>query len=279
MSTGGSHGRGRHMNTVGIVGAGVIGTAIAAACVAAGRTVRITDRDPERLGRVAHGERVDDLTGLAGSDVVVEAITEDLLAKRELLAALTAPGGSAAGSCLLLTTTSAFTVTELAADLPDPRRLAGMHVIPTVAGIRLAEVAPGAHTAADAIAATKEFATGLGWTPLVVGDRPGRLTRRLLMPFVNQVVQAFDDGLASPADIDRVAELGLGHRRGPLAVLDTAGLADHLAATRATHAAVHDPALAPPPLLARLVAAGGEAHFRTPHDAVPHDARNGATQP
>ena len=254
------------MTTVGIVGAGVIGSAIAAACAAAGHTVRITDRDQGRLNLVARSDRAADLAGLADSDVVIEAISEDVDAKRGLLEALTADRGPAGNAGLLLTTTSAFTVTELAAGLSEPQRLAGLHVMPTVAGIRLAEVAPGAHTSTETVAAAEKFARGLGWTPLVVGDRPGRLTRRLLMPFVNQVVQAYDDGLASAADIDRVAELGLGHRRGPLAVLDAAGLADHLAATRATYEAVHDPWLAPPPLLARLVAASGEPRFHAPAD-------------
>ncbi|MGI8677626.1 MAG: 3-hydroxyacyl-CoA dehydrogenase family protein [Jatrophihabitans sp.] len=264
------------MSEVGIVGAGVLGTRIAQACVAAGHAVRITDHDRTRIQRATHGEKVTDLAAMAGCDILIEAIHENAAAKTRVLKAMTAPGGPADDDTLLLTTTSSFTVTELGAGLDRPEHLVGLHALPTAGGIRMAEVAAGVHSAASAVAAAYEFAADLGWRVLVVADRPGRLTRRLLMPFINQVVQAYDDGLASAVDIDRVAELGLGHSRGPLALLEETGVADHLAATRATYEAVHDPALAPPPILARLVAAAqdGAAHF---HQQI--DLQNGARQP
>lgn len=235
-------------STVGIVGAGVIGTELAAAAASAGHDVRITDRDRAKAA-AAEGTAVERAADLAGCDVLVEAVTEDRATKLDALRALAELGATA----LLLTTTSSFTVTELAAALRTPGRVAGLHRMPAA---RLCELVPGEHTGAATLDGAREFATGLGWDVLTVADRPGRVTRRLLMPFVNQVVQAYDDGLASAEDIDRVVELGLGHRVGPLAGLDAAGLDDHLAASRQTFDAVHDRALAPPPLLARLVAAG-----------------------
>lgn len=255
MSTEDTH-RGSGLHTVGIVGAGLVGTYVAAAAARSDRQVTVTDLDPRRASEVAGrlgepAQAVGAIADLAGCDVLIEAVTEDRETKVSVLAAL-----AEHADALLVTTTSAFTVTELAAAIATPDRLVGVHVMPATPGARLAEIAAGEHTSDAVVARVQAFCVELGWTPLTVEDQPGRLTRRLAMPFFNQAVQAYADGLAFASDIDRVVELGLGHRRGPLAVLDNTGLDDHLAATSHTYAAVHDRALAPPPLLARMVAAG-----------------------
>lgn len=250
---------GPRTGTVGIVGAGTVGRHVAAAC-AAGHEVQLIDLDATRAAEVArsvekpqHVRPVEQIAELARCDLLIEAVNEDRTIKIDVLRALANHAGE---DTLLVTTTSSFTVTELAAGLPVPDRLVGVHVMPATPGGRLAEITVGELTSEIAVERVLAFAGGVGWIPLRVEDRPGRLTRRLVMPFVNQVIQACDDGLATAADIDRVVVLGLGHRRGPFAVLDSTGLDDHLAATTRTFAAVHDPALAPPPLLTRTVAAG-----------------------
>jgi 3-hydroxybutyryl-CoA dehydrogenase len=254
---------------VGIVGYGVIGALLSAAWTSVGARVRLTDTDPRRLVTATSShdliETVTTIEELTGCAVVIEAVTEDLAQKRDVLSRLTAPG-VIDPAAVVLTTTSAFTVTELSSAVRGPQRFAGLHVLATSAGIRLAEIAAGAHTSPDTAGAVEDLARVIGLTPLRVADRPGRLTRRLLVPFVNQAVQAFDDGLASAADLDLIAELGLGHRRGPLSVLEAAGIADHLRAARAMYDAVADPALAPPPLLARLAAAGDGRGFDRAQD-------------
>ncbi|WP_433192254.1 3-hydroxyacyl-CoA dehydrogenase family protein [Nocardia sp. CA-107356] len=246
------------MTTVGIVGAGTVGSYFAAACTAAGITVIVADLDHDcacsLVRSLPHSERasaVESITDPAGFDVLVEAVPEVRSVKIDVLTRLTGRADA-----LLVTTTSAFTVTELAAALPQPERLVGVHVMPATPHGNLAEIAAGSRSDEAYVAKARMLATSLGWTPLDVRDRPGRLTRRLVLPFFHQVVQALDDGLASAADIDRVVTLGLGHRRGPLAVLDSTGLDDQLATSEAMFDALHDPAIAPPPLLAHLVAAG-----------------------
>ena len=87
-------------------------------------------------------------------------------------------------------------------------------------------------------------------------DRPGFLVNRLLMPYLNQVVQAYDDGLASAEDMDAALEGGLGYPMGGLKLLDLIGLDIHLHATSAAYEQTHAPHLAPPPLLGRMVDAG-----------------------
>lgn len=248
------------MSTVGIVGVGIVGSHIAEACAKSGYEVRVTDLDMARAFGIVHKleeagqiRAVDEIADFAGCDLLVEAVCEHRETKIDVLMTLAEIAGEAA---LLVTTTSSFTVTDLAAENAVRDRLVGVHVMPAAPRGRLAEIAAGEHTGKTAVERARGFVTDVGWIPLTVQDRPGRLTRRLLMPFLNQVIQAYDDGLAAATDIDRVVELGLGHRRGPLAVLDSTGLDDHLAATSHTYATTHDPALAPPPLLARMVAAG-----------------------
>ncbi|WP_433724535.1 3-hydroxyacyl-CoA dehydrogenase family protein [Nocardia sp. CA-129566] len=246
------------MTTVGIIGAGTVGSYFAEACTAAGIAVIVADLDHDRASSLVRSlpapERastVGSITNLARCDVLVEAVPEVRAVKIDVLTQLIA-----CGDALLVTSTSAFTVTELGATLAQPERLVGVHVMPATPHGHLAEIAAGSCSGEAYVAKARMLATSLGWAPLNVRDRPGRLTRRLVLPFFHQVVQALDDGLASAADIDRVVVLGLGHRRGPLAVLDSTGLDDQLATSEATFDAVHDPAIAPPPLLAHLVAAG-----------------------
>jgi len=101
-----------------------------------------------------------------------------------------------------------------------------------------------------------EFSTSIGKTPVVVPDRPGFLVNRLLMPYLNDVVQAYDDGLATAEDIDKAIELGLGYPIGPLSLLDLIGLDVHQHATTAAFVDSHLATMAAPPLLSRMVDAG-----------------------
>jgi 3-hydroxybutyryl-CoA dehydrogenase len=96
----------------------------------------------------------------------------------------------------------------------------------------------------------------LGKSVVEVRDRPGFLVNLLLMPYLNDVVQAYDDGLASARDIDTALELGLGYPKGPLGLLDLIGIDVHCHATTSAYNATLDPVFAPPPLLRQMVAAG-----------------------
>jgi 3-hydroxybutyryl-CoA dehydrogenase len=248
---------------VGLVGTGLIGSQLVRRGVDAGYNVRLLDRDRGRAEAVAREVTdgtgaarvnvVDDYAALAGCTVLVEAVNEDRACKDEVLAGL---ASVAVDGTVLLTTTSSHTVTDLASALAVPGAVVGFHVMPETKHGQLVEIAAGERTASSSVERAEAFAAALGLRSLTVGDRPGRIARRLLMPFLNQIVQALDDSLVTPSDVDRIVTLGLGHEEGPLSKLNRTGIDDHLAATGRAHELVHDPALAPPPLLVRMVSAG-----------------------
>ncbi|MFO6453088.1 MULTISPECIES: 3-hydroxyacyl-CoA dehydrogenase family protein [unclassified Aeromicrobium] len=203
---------------------------------------------------------------LTGVDLVIEAVSQRDGAKAEALAAVTAAVGP---DVVVATTTTGGSVTELAADLPSPGRVIGLVWHHAVAGARTVEVIRGRQSTASVL---ERVTTLVELVPdkdvVVIDDRPGGLLHSLLMPYLNDVVQAYDEDLASAEDLDLALRLGLGYRVGPLELLDTIGLDEHLGATAAAHRSTADGRYAPPPLLARMVAAGelgAQAHhgFRT----------------
>jgi 3-hydroxybutyryl-CoA dehydrogenase len=157
----------------------------------------------------------------------------------------------------LVTTTSGFSVTDIAAALPGPGRVAGMHFFHPAPTQRTVEVIRGVATTETVVEHLVAFVETLGdKEPIVVDDRPGFLISSLLIPYLNDVVQAFDEQLASAEDLDLALQLGLGYKTGPLEMLDQIGLDTHLRSTSALHAVTGDPRYNPPPLLQRMVAAG-----------------------
>lgn len=262
-----------------VLGFGTMGAGIAQVLAGVGLPVTVFDVDAERLadgrrrmaamldGGVARGkldaaerdcvlDRVRGTTGvtdLAGVDIVIEAVAEVKDVKVELLGRVAEVVGPEA---VLATNTSALSVTDIAAGLPSPERVVGLHFFNPPPVMRLVEIVRALQTADDVVTRVLELGTALGKTAVEVRDRPGFLVNLLLMPYLNDVVQAYDEGLASATDIDRALELGLGYPRGPLALLDLIGLDVHEHATRRAYEATLDPQFAPPPLLQRMVAAG-----------------------
>ncbi|MFL4908214.1 3-hydroxyacyl-CoA dehydrogenase family protein [Streptomyces sp. MMS24-I2-30] len=204
----------------------------------------------EILGRV-HG--VTDPSGLTGAELVIEAVTERREVKRELLAAVADAVGPEA---LIVTNTSALSVTDLATAVPRPERFAGLHFFNPAPLMKVIEIVRALQTDEAVIERLVVFVGALGKDPVVVKDRPGFLVNRLLIPYLNDVVQAYDDELASAEDIDTAVRLGLGHKQGPLELIDMIGLDVHEHATSRAYEATLDPAFAPPPLLRQMVAAG-----------------------
>jgi 3-hydroxybutyryl-CoA dehydrogenase len=262
-----------------VLGFGAMGAGIAQVCAQAGIEVTVLDTDQAHLaeggtrlrefldGGVARGKlsaeerdavlaRVrptTDVAELAGAELVIEAVVEDAAVKKELLPRVAEVVGPDA---VIATNTSALAVTDLAAAVPHPHRFAGLHFFNPAPVMRLVEVVRALQTDDATVAALLEFAQAAGKVAVEVKDRPGFLVNRLLMPYLNDVVQAYDDGLASARDIDVAVELGLGHPIGPLALLDLVGLDVHEHATGNAYAETLDPQFAPPPLLGRMVAAG-----------------------
>jgi len=265
--------------TVAVLGFGTMGAGIAQLVAQAGHRTLVLETDEERIERgldhirdftadgVARGkltpeereallariEGVTDVAGLAGAELVIEAVVEQLELKRDLFARVAAVVGDQA---ILATNTSALSVSAIAAAVPRPERCGGLHFFHPAQLMKLVEVVAAEQSDDATLDALEAFARTLGKEVVRVKDRPGFLVNLLLMPYVNQVIQAYDDGLASAEDIDAALELGLGYRVGGLRLADMIGLDTHLNATTAAYRDTLDPSFAPPPLLQRLVSAG-----------------------
>jgi len=266
--------------TFGLLGFGTMGAGVAQVLAASGRDVVVLEVDAARLeagtaavaafldGGIARGKvttdqketvlgRISgttDVADLASVDAVLESVTEDVGAKKALLARVAAVVGD---DTPILTNTSAQSVTDLAAALPNPARVAGLHFFNPAPVMRTVEIVHALQTDPELVQGLVRLVDSLpDKTPVVVKDRPGFLVNALLLPYLNDVIQELDDGLATAEDIDVALELGLGYRTGPLAMLDMIGLDVHLHATESVYAATRDNRYAPPPLLRQMVAAG-----------------------
>lgn len=194
-----------------------------------------------------------DLEAVAGCDLVIEAIVENLAVKTETFAALdrlTAP------HCLLASNTSSISITKLAAATRRPDKVIGMHFMNPVPLMQLVEVIRGQATSDDTTAKVMELSRALGKTPVEVNDFPGFVANRVLMPMINEAVFAVYEGVATPQAIDDVMKLGMNHPMGPLTLADFIGLDVCLAILEVLHDGFGDPKYRPCPLLRRMVAAG-----------------------
>jgi 3-hydroxybutyryl-CoA dehydrogenase len=264
---------------VGVVGLGTMGAGIAQLCVQAGlETVgrevsgelgergrstidRYLTRGVEK-GRLTEAERhaalgrltlATDLGDLAGCDLIIEAIVEDVHAKRELFAGLDSIAGPEA---ILATNTSALSVTEIAAATSRPERVVGMHffnpapVLPLVEVVRTELTDPAVYETAYA------FAERLGKEPIRCNDTPGFVVNRILIPVLNDCVRVLDEARVSPEDLDKAMRFGTSWPIGPCALIDLIGIDVHVHASEALWQALREPRMAPPPRLVAMAKAG-----------------------
>jgi 3-hydroxybutyryl-CoA dehydrogenase len=235
------------IDTIGIIGAGVMGGGIAQFFAERGARVLLWDADPNALwqgiGRVyerlkksaeKNGQPeeqvqeimsrlngVEDLDAFRAADLVIEAIIEDASAKQALLARL---GAVVSDSTIIGTNTSSLSVTELAAACPHPERFLGIHFFNPPTKLELVEVVPAPQTAPATVETVKGFLLEYGKTPVMVKDSPGFIVNRLLLLMINEAARMVDEGVATAADIDTAMRLGALHPAGPLAVADLIGL-------------------------------------------------------
>ena len=264
---------------VGIVGAGTMGNGIAQVFAQAGFSVRLVDVAQPMLDRAratieksvakfvekgkmtaadrdAASARLSTSTSidsLADADYVVEAIVENIDAKRALfqsLDAITRPG------VILASNTSSISITVLGAATKRPDKVLGMHFMNPVPIMTLVELIRGQATSAESMRAASELCATLGKTPVEAADYPGFIANRILMPMINEAIFAVMESVGTPEAIDRVMKLGMNHPMGPLTLADFIGLDVCLAIMNVLHDGLGDPKYRPCPLLRRMVAAG-----------------------
>jgi len=224
-----------------VIGAGVMGGDIAAWCAMRGLTVTLQDQSPERLApamkraaeffkrRLRDKTRIRDaldrlIPDVAGdgarqADVVIEAIFENLQAKRELFAKIEA---QAKPEALLATNTSSLKLADIGAKFRNPSRLVGIHFFNPVPQMQLVEVVKGTVTDADIAKRAAAFVRQIDKLPLPVKDSPGFLVNRVLGPYLNQALRLVDEGVA-PETLDAAAT-AFGMPMGPIELADTVGL-------------------------------------------------------
>ena len=263
--------------TVGVVGAGTMGAGIAQVAVAAGHPVRIADAVPGAAARavdairgriktqVARGRYtvdpdkldlipVETVSGLAGCDVVVEAIVEDLAVKRALFAELEAV---LAPDAVLASNTSSLSPTALAAGLRHPGRLVGLHFFNPVPAMRLVEVISGLATDPAVADAAAGLATAWGKTVVRSAATPGFIVNRVARPFYAEAWRLLEEHAAPAEVIDAVLTGAGGFRMGPFALMDLIGHDVNEAVTRSVWASFgYDPRFAPALAQRGLVEAG-----------------------
>jgi 3-hydroxybutyryl-CoA dehydrogenase len=207
------------------------------------------DRDAA-LARVTGTTKVDEL---AGAQLVVEAVAEDLAIKQAVFAALDevcAPG------TVLATTTSSLPVIEVAQATSRPSEVIGMHFFNPAAVMRLVEVVTTVSTAADVEATVLEVTRKIGKHAVRCGDRAGFIVNALLFPYLNDAVKMLEAHYASADDIDSAMKVGCGYPMGPFELLDVVGNDVSLAIERELYLEFREPGFAPAPLLEHLVTAG-----------------------
>ena len=267
------------INRVGVVGAGTMGNGIAQVFAQAGFQVRLIDASSTALDRarggiekslgkfvekgrlspaerdatmdrVATGTNVDALVDV---EYVVEAIFEDVEAKRGLFARLdqvTRPG------VILSSNTSSISITLLGAATTRPDKVLGMHFMNPVPLMSLVELIRGQATSPASMLAATELCIRLNKTAVEAADYPGFIANRILMPMINEAIYALMEGVGTVEAIDTVMKLGMNHPMGPLTLADFIGLDVCLAIMEVLHDGLGDPKYRPCPLLRRMVAAG-----------------------
>lgn len=258
-----------------ILGAGVMGTAIATLAVGRGLSVTLIDTDPDKaeqasgsvrqqlrlaqlMGKLPRTETTGELTVASTVDVtdattVIEAVTERAELKAKVLAEVSAavePG------TLLVSNTSAIPVDELAGATARPADLLGIHFMNPPYLIRTVEVIRGPRTGDAALAAADDLLATLEMTPVVVGDGPGFVINRILQRMINEAARVVEDDLATPEQVDELFRGCLGHQTGPLATADLIGLDNVVDSLRVLHERTGDEGYRPAASLEAKVTAG-----------------------
>jgi 3-hydroxybutyryl-CoA dehydrogenase len=209
------------------------------------------DEKNEILGRVKGST---DIEIVKDADLIIEAATEDMEAKKALFAELNELVGP---DCILATNTSSLSITEIGAASGRPDKVVGMHFFNPVPAMKLVEIIKGLGTSEATKDAVIELAKAMGKVPVEVEEAPGFVVNRILVPMINEAVFVLGENLAEgPEAIDTAMKLGAGHPMGPLALADLIGLDVVLAVVEVFYNEFGDSKYRPAPLLKKMVRAG-----------------------
>jgi 3-hydroxybutyryl-CoA dehydrogenase len=268
-----------NLQSIGVIGAGTMGNGIAQVCAMAGLDVTLVDVSDSAVARglatlanslerlvkkdklsaaasAAASARVQgttDYAALAGTDLVIEAATENLELKLRILKQI---AEVVRQDAVIATNTSSISITQLAAAVKAPERFVGLHFFNPVPLMALVEVIGGLQTSDATRERMLAFAKAIGKTPISVKNSPGFAVNRILVPMINEAVFVLQEGLASAEDIDAGMTLGCNQPIGPLALADLIGLDTVLAIMQVFSDGFDDPKYRPAPLLKEMVAAG-----------------------
>jgi 3-hydroxybutyryl-CoA dehydrogenase len=268
-----------NIKTLGVVGAGQMGSGIAQVAAASGFSVLMSDIKNEfvergfsaieksldrmvKKGKLSEAgkktilgriEGTTTISDMGKAHFVVEAATEDETLKLNIFRELdeTCPEG-----IILSSNTSSISITKIAGATKRPENVIGMHFMNPVPMMQLVEVIRGLATSDETFQATNDLAVDLGKTPVTANDFPGFIANRILMPMINEAVYALFEGVGKAEDIDQVMKLGMNHPMGPLALADLIGLDTCLAIMKVLHEGLGDAKYRPCPLLRKYVDAG-----------------------
>ena len=267
------------IRTIGVVGLGSMGAGIVQLAVEAGYQAigrEVTDELGEQAqGRIAHflQRKVDkermsaddrdaalarlslttDLADLAGCDLVIEAIVEDLDAKLALFSELERV---VRADAILATNTSALSVTEIAAAVAEPTRVVGMHFFNPAPLMPLVEVVRAQLSSDGAVEAAYAVGERMGKHPVRCHDTPGFVVNRVLIPLLNDCLRVLDEAHVTPEELDTAMTAGAGWPMGPCTLVDLVGIDVHVHASEALYEKLREPRMAPPPRIVAMKNAG-----------------------
>jgi 3-hydroxybutyryl-CoA dehydrogenase len=267
------------IKTLGIVGAGQMGSGIAQVAAASGLSVIMNDIKDEfvekgfsviekSLDRMVKKEKISQedqkaildriegstsLKDMVKADFVVEAAIENEALKLQVFEDLEE---YCKEGVILSSNTSSISITKIAAATKRSEKVIGMHFMNPVPMMKLVEIVSGLATSDETFQVTKDLTLKLGKTPVPANDFPGFISNRVLLPMINEAVYALFEGVGKAEDIDQVMKLGMNHPMGPLALADLIGLDTCLAILEVLHRGLGDDKYRPCPLLRKYVDAG-----------------------